>query len=179
MNSILAISPIDGRYRNVTHILEDYFSEYGLFKYRVKIEIDYFINLCETLNITTIDKNYLNSIKKEFNKDECLKIKQIETSINHDVKAVEIYIGNKFRESGHFHKNLIHFGLTSQDINNVSISLCIKDYLNNLYFNNIDSILDLINRKSEIWKDTIMISKTHGQPAVPTTMGKEFKVFFL
>ena len=178
MNSILAISPIDGRYRNVTHILEDYFSEYGLFKYRVKIEIDYFINLCETLNITTIDKNYLNSIKKEFNKDECLKIKQIETSINHDVKAVEIYIGNKFRESGHFHKNLIHFGLTSQDINNVSISLCIKDYLNNLYFNNIDSILDLINRKSEIWKDTIMISKTHGQPAVPTTMGKEFKVFF-
>ena len=153
MNSILAISPIDGRYRNVTHMLEDYFYEYGLFKYRVKIEIDYFINLCETLNITTIDEDYLNSIKKEFNRDECLKIKQIEASINHDVKAIEIYIGNKFRESGHFHKNLIHFGLTSQDINNVSISLCIKDYLNNLYFNNIDSILDLINRKSEIWKE--------------------------
>ena len=178
MYSILAISPIDGRYRNITYDLENYFSEYGFFKYRVKVEIDYFINLCKELNIITLDVNYLNSIKTEFNKEECLKIKQIETNINHDVKAVETYIGNKFTESGHFHKNLIHFGLTSQDINNVSISLSIKDYLNNLYFSNIDDILDLINNKTEIWKNSIMISKTHGQSAVPTTMGKEFKVFF-
>lgn len=178
MNSILSISPIDGRYRGITNVLEGYFSEYALFKYRTIIEIDYFISLCKELNIPEIDINYLNSIKSDFNKDECLKIKQIETKINHDVKSVEIYIGDKFTQTGHFHKNLIHFGLTSQDINNVSVSLSIKDYLNNLYFNNIDTILDLINIKTELWKNSVMISKTHGQSAVPTTMGKEFKVFF-
>jgi adenylosuccinate lyase len=177
MNSILAITSIDGRYVNVTYPLQDYFSEYALFKYRVGVEIDYFIKLCNNLNITTIDINYLNSIKNEFNKQECLKIKQIESEINHDVKSVEMYILNKFTETGHYHKNLIHFGLTSQDINNVSISLIMKDYLNNLYFNNINKILNLINSKSELWKNKVIISKTHGQPAVPTTMGKEFKVF--
>jgi len=177
MNSILSTSSIDGRYVNVTYPLQDYFSEYALFKYRVGVEIDYFIKLCNNLNITTIDINYLNSIKNEFNKQECLKIKQIESEINHDVKSVEMYILNKFTETGHYHKNLIHFGLTSQDINNVSISLIMKDYLNNLYFNNINKILNLINSKSELWKNKVIISKTHGQPAVPTTMGKEFKVF--
>ena len=177
MNSILSTSSIDGRYVNVTYPLQDYFSEYALFKYRVGVEIDYFIKLCNNLNITTIDINYLNYIKNEFNKQECLKIKQIESEINHDVKSVEMYILNKFTETGHYHKNLIHFGLTSQDINNVSISLIMKDYLNNLYFNNINKILNLINSKSELWKNKVIISKTHGQPAVPTTMGKEFKVF--
>ncbi len=177
MNSILSTSSIDGRYVNVTYPLQDYFSEYALFKYRVGVEIDYFIKLCNNLNITTIDINYLNSIKNEFNKQDCLKIKQIESEINHDVKSVEMYILNKFTETGHYHKNLIHFGLTSQDINNVSISLIMKDYLNNLYFNNINKILNLINSKSELWKNKVIISKTHGQPAVPTTMGKEFKVF--
>ncbi len=177
MNSILSISSIDGRYRNITYNLENYFSEYSFFKYRVKVEINYFINLCKELNITTIDENYLNSIKNNFNQEECLKIKQIESKINHDVKSVEVYIGNKFTESGHYHKNLIHFGLTSQDINNVSISLSIKDYLNNLYFNNLDNILNLIKSKTELWKNKIIISRTHGQPAVPTTMGKEFNVY--
>ena len=177
MNSILSTSSIDGRYVNVTYPLQEYFSEYALFKYRVGVEIDYFIKLCNNLNITTIDINYLNSIKNEFNKQECLKIKQIESEINHDVKSVEMYILNKFTETGYYHKNLIHFGLTSQDINNVSISLIMKDYLNNLYFNNINKILNLINSKSELWKNKVIISKTHGQPAVPTTMGKEFKVF--
>lgn len=177
MNSILSTSSIDGRYINVTYSLQDYFSEYALFKYRVGVEIDYFIKLCNNLNITTIDINYLNSIKNEFNKQDCLKIKQIESEINHDVKSVEMYILNKFTEIGHYHKNLIHFGLTSQDINNVSISLIMKDYLNNLYFNNINKILNLINSKTELWKNKVIISKTHGQPAVPTTMGKEFKVF--
>lgn len=177
MNSILSTSSIDGRYVNVTYPLQEYFSEYALFKYRVGVEIDYFIKLCNNLNIKTIDINYLNSIKNEFNKQDCLKIKQIESEINHDVKSVEMYILNKFTETGHYHKNLIHFGLTSQDINNVSISLIMKDYLNNLYFNNINKILNLINSKSELWKNKVIISKTHGQPAVPTTMGKEFKVF--
>jgi len=177
MNSILSISPIDGRYRGITNVLEGYFSEYALFKYRTIIEIDYFKNLCKELNILEIDIDYLNSIKNDFNEEECLKIKQIETIINHDVKSVEIYIGNKFRKSGHYHKNLIHFGLTSQDINNVSIALSIKDYLNKIYFKNINNILNLINSSSKLWKDVVMISKTHGQSAVPTTMGKEFKVF--
>tara|TARA_Y100000590_G_scaffold447390_1_gene582580 strand:+ start:70 stop:1401 length:1332 start_codon:yes stop_codon:yes gene_type:complete len=177
MNSILSISSIDGRYQNITYKLQDYFSEYALFRYRVKVEIEYFIELCKELNISTIDKIYLNKIKNEFNQEECLKIKQIESKINHDVKSVEVYIGNKFTESGHYHKNLIHFGLTSQDINNVSISLSIKDYLNNLYFNNLNNILNLIKSKTELWKDEVMISRTHGQPAVPTTMGKEFNVY--
>ena len=177
MNSILSTSSIDGRYVNVTYPLQEYFSEYALFKYRVGVEIDYFIKLCNNLNITTIDINYLNSIKNEFNKQDCIKIKQIESEINHDVKSVEMYILNKFIETDHHHKNLIHFGLTSQDINNVSICLIMKDYLNNLYFNNINKILNLINSKTELWKNKVIISKTHGQPAVPTTMGKEFKVF--
>ena len=109
MNSILSISPIDGRYTGITNVLEGYFSEYALFKYRTIIEIDYFISLCKELNIPDIDINYLNSIKSNFSKDECLKIKQIETKINHDVKSVEIYIGDKFMQTGHLHKNLIEY----------------------------------------------------------------------
>ena len=178
MNSILATSSIDGRYKNITYILENYFSEYALFKYRVKVEIEYFIKLCNKLNIKSINENYLNQIKDEFNQEECLKIKQIETRINHDVKSVEMYIGNHFTENNHQHKNLIHFGLTSQDINNVSISLSIKDYLNDIYFNKLDKIINLIKSKANLWKSNVMISRTHGQSAVPTTMGKEFNVFF-
>lgn len=176
MESILSLTSIDGRYRSLTNKLENYFSEYGLFKYRVKVEIDYLIKLCDQLNIT-INKEYLNSIKNNFNKDECMKIKQIESKINHDVKSVELYIGNKFNDIGESLKNLIHFGLTSQDINNVSISLSIKDYLVDLYSDNINKIIELINQKANEWKNIVIISRTHGQPAVPTTIGKEFKVF--
>jgi adenylosuccinate lyase len=177
MDTIMAITSIDGRYKKNTSKLENYFSEYGLFKYRTHIEIDYFIALCKELNIEDINQEYLNNIKKNFNKEECLKIKEIERTTNHDVKSVEIYIGNNFDEEKHKYKNLIHFGLTSQDINNVSISLSIKDYLHEIYFNNINQILELIKLKTQYWKDVVMISKTHGQSAVPTTMGKEFKVF--
>ena len=176
MESILSLTSIDGRYRSLTNKLENYFSEYGLFKYRVKVEIDYLIKLCDQLNIP-INKEYLNSIKNNFNKDECMKIKQIESKINHDVKSVELYIGNKFNDIGESLKNLIHFGLTSQDINNVSISLSIKDYLVDLYSDNINKIIELINQKANEWKNIVIISRTHGQPAVPTTIGKEFKVF--
>lgn len=176
MNSILSITSIDGRYRSITHDLEKYFSEYGLFKYRVKIEIEYLIKLCETLNIS-INNEYLKSIINNFSKDECMKIKQIESKTNHDVKSVELYIGNKLNEIKDYRKNLIHFGLTSQDINNVSISLSIKDYLSELYIKNINKIINFINQRETEWKDIVMISRTHGQPAVPTTMGKEFKVF--
>ena len=176
MNSILSISPIDGRYRSITHNLEKYFSEYGLFKYRVKIEIEYLIKLCEILNVS-ISNEYFKSIINNFDKEECMKIKQIESKTNHDVKSVELYIGNKLREIGESHKNLIHFGLTSQDINNISISLSIKDYLSELYIKNIYKIIDFIDQKANKWINIVMISRTHGQPAVPTTMGKEFKVF--
>ena len=176
MNSILSITSIDGRYRSITHDLEKYFSEYGLFKYRVKVEIEYLIKLCETLNIS-INNEYLKSIINNFSKDECMKIKQIESKTNHDVKSVELYIGNKLNEIKDYRKNLIHFGLTSQDINNVSISLSIKDYLSELYIKNINKIINFINQRETEWKDIVMISRTHGQPAVPTTMGKEFKVF--
>ena len=177
MNSILSISSIDGRYSAITNVLEYYFSEYALFRYRVKVEIDYFKKLCDILNINAINVGLLNKIKDEFNQTECLKIKQIESEINHDVKAVEIYIGNNFAKNNHLHKNLIHFGLTSQDINNVSISLSIKDYLNDIYYINIVKILNLIDKRVNLWKDNVIICRTHGQSAVPSTMGKEFKVF--
>lgn len=177
MNSILSVSSIDGRYRAITNILENYFSEYSFFRYRVKVEIDYFNKLCKTLNISNINEELLKKIKNEFSKLECLKIKQIEFEINHDVKAVEIYIGDKFTENNHLHKNLIHFGLTSQDINNVSISLSIKDYINDIFYINISKIINLIYTKVILWKNDIIITKTHGQPAVPSSMGKEFKVF--
>lgn len=177
MNSILSVSSIDGRYTSITNILENYFSEYALFRYRVKVEIDYFKKLCEILNINNIDIELLNKIKNEFNKNECFKIKQIESEINHDVKAVEIYIRDKFTENNHLYQNLIHFGLTSQDINNVSISLSIKDYINDIFYINISKIINLIDTKVILWKDDIIISRTHGQPAVPTSMGKEIKVF--
>tara|TARA_Y100001970_G_scaffold291000_2_gene426635 strand:- start:9773 stop:11104 length:1332 start_codon:yes stop_codon:yes gene_type:complete len=177
MNSILSISSIDGRYSAITNVLEYYFSEYALFRYRVKVEIDYFKKLCNILNINDINKELLNKLKDEFNQTECLKIKQIESEINHDVKAVEIYIGNNFAKNNHLHKNLIHFGLTSQDINNVSISLSIKDYLNDIYYINIVKILNLIDKRVNLWKDNVIICRTHGQSAVPSTMGKEFKVF--
>ena len=177
MNSILSISSIDGRYRVITNILENYFSEYSFFKYRVKVEIDYFKKLCKILDINNINEELLDKIKNEFNKLECLKIKQIESEINHDVKAVETYIGDKFTENNHLHQNLIHFGLTSQDINNVSISLSIKDYINDIFYINIAKIINLIEIKVNLWKDDIIITRTHGQPAVPSSMGKEMKVF--
>ena len=179
MNSILSISSIDGRYRVITNILENYFSEYSFFKYRVKVEIDYFKKLCKILDINNINEELLDKIKNEFNKLECLKIKQIESEINHDVKAVETYIGDKFTENNHLHQNLIHFGLTSQDINNVSISLSIKDYINDIFYINIAKIINLIEIKVNLWKDDIIITRTHGQPAVPSSMGKEMKSIYV
>jgi len=176
MDSLINISSVDGRYHYITEKLLTFFSEYGLFTYRLLIEINYFILLCKQLNIKT-QEDKLAKIIYNFDIKECIKIKNIETEIRHDVKSVEIYIRKKFKELNISNINLIHFGLTSQDINNTSISLSIKDYIDKLYKQNIINILTKISLLMEQNKNIIMISRTHGQPAVPTTLKKELEVF--
>ena len=176
MNNLLNISSIDGRYYNITNKLFIYFSEYGLFNYRLIIEINYYILLCKELNIN-IPEDKLAEIVFNFDLNECIKIKNIENNIKHDVKSLELYIRNKFKELEIPNKNLIHFGLTSQDINNTSISLSIKDYINKMYKQNIIDILSKITILMDNSKNIIMISRTHGQSAVPTTLKKELQVF--
>ncbi len=170
------ISPIDGRYHKYTKDLSLYFSEYALFYYRLYVEIKYFIALSNELNLIKND-NKLNDIILKFNLDECIRIKEIENKINHDVKAVEYYIKEKFQEYGINNTSFIHFGLTSQDINNTAINLSIRDYMKNIFIKKINTLLDNISQKTLKWKNITMLSHTHGQPAVPTTLGKEFKVF--
>ena len=175
MDTLLNITSIDGRYNNLTKDLLAFFSEYGLFRYRLIVEVNYIYLLCNKLKLI-IDQDKLFKIIYDFNYEECIKIKEIENKIKHDVKSVEKYLHIKFDEFDIPYKNLIHFGLTSQDINNVSISLSIKDYLTKIYKPNIIEIITKIHtlmKKSDI----IMISRTHGQSAVPTTLKKELHVF--
>ena len=142
-----------------------------------KVEIYYLISLLEFLKKNKINKSKVESIYLGFNENECDKIKQIENTINHDVKAVEYYIGKKFEELKLNYRSFIHFGLTSQDINNTAISLSIKDYFAKYFFNTINQILQKLDDKVDKWKDIKMISRTHGQSAVPTYLGKEMNVF--
>jgi len=182
MDQLLAISPIDGRYFRYTSILKDYFSEYALFKYRLSIEIKYLVNLIKILNprdvtiICIIPK--IEEILTNFSPKECMEIKIIEKKINHDVKAVEYYIKNKLLEK---ELNdiipLIHFGLTSQDINNTATPISIKDFIQKPYSELLKTIIKDLNIKSELWKNVVIITRTHGQPATPSTFGKEMKVF--
>ena len=182
INSINAISPIDGRYSNQTSNLQDFFSEKALIKYRVKIEIEYFIRLTE-LKIDGLkswkksNNKLLRKIYTDFDEKNALEIKEIEKITNHDVKAVEYFLKNKFK-SLRFEKfsEFVHFGLTSQDINNSAIPLSIKDYIKS-YKLLIQSLLKLIKQKSKEYKNISMLARTHGQPASPTRLGKEFKVF--
>ena len=182
INSINAISPIDGRYSNQTSNLQDFFSEKALIKYRVKIEIEYFIRLTE-LKIDGLkswkksNNKLLRKIYTDFDEKNALEIKEIEKTTNHDVKAVEYFLKNKFK-SLRFEKfsEFVHFGLTSQDINNSAIPLSIKDYIKS-YKLLIQSLLKLIKQKSKEYKNISMLARTHGQPASPTRLGKEFKVF--
>ena len=176
MEQLLAISPLDGRYYNHTKTLQNYFSEYAFFRYRLYIELHYFVHLCDTLKYD-ISYQDINKIYFNFNLDECYKIKKIESEINHDVKSIEVYIGNKFQEYNLPYKNLIHFGLTSQDINNTSITLSLLSYIENIFYNHISEIIFILNEKYDKWNTITMLSKTHGQPAVPTTLGKELYVF--
>ena len=182
--SLFCISPIDGRYKNYTAPLKNYFSEFALFKYRLLFEIIYFLFLQEIgiLEINDIDfENYskqLKNIYTNFNYKDCIRIKEIEREIKHDVKSVEYFLHEKFDNIGLSNKKqFIHFGLTSQDINNNSVTLSIKECIEKEIIPYIENLLSIILDKSNEWIQFKMISHTHGQPAVPTTMGKEFQVF--
>jgi len=179
-----AISPIDGRYFEKTEKLKKYFSEKALIFYRLKVEVEYFIALCEA-TIPQLDnfnpKKFkdLRKIYLDFSIDDAIEIKNIEKSTNHDVKAVEYFIKQKFDKLGiPEYKEFIHFGLTSQDINNTAIPLSIKGFINEVYLVKIEELLNAIEAKCNDYEKITIISRTHGQPASPTKLGKEFKVFW-
>ena len=182
-STLTAISPVDGRYRNKAENLAAYFSEYALIKYRVQVEIEYFITLAEYLpqlnNLATVEnKEALRKIYKEFSLEDSTRIKEIESVTNHDVKAVGYFIKEKFDLLAlQDYKEFIHFGLTSQDINNTSVPLSIKDALNEVYYPGIQEVIDMLKKYAEEWSNVSMLAKTHGQPASPTRLGKEIMVF--
>ena len=182
-STLTAISPVDGRYRNKAENLAAYFSEYALIKYRVQVESEYFITLSEFLPqlhalATAENKEALRKIYREFSVEDATRIKEIESVTNHDVKAVEYFIKEKFDLlSLQEYKEFIHFGLTSQDINNTSVPLSIKDALNEVYFPGLQEVIDMLKKYAEDWADVPMLAKTHGQPASPTRLGKEVMVF--
>lgn len=184
LNTLTAISPIDGRYRRQVEKLGDYFSEFALIKYRVRVEVEYFIALCEydVPQLAGVPTNVfpkLREIYTSFTEEDALQIKDTEKVTNHDVKAVEYFIKEKFDVLGlEEFKEFIHFGLTSQDINNTSNPLMLKEALVNEYFPMLEEILDKIRAYAMDWKDIPMLAKTHGQPASPTKLGKELLVFY-
>tara|TARA_B110000091_G_scaffold178633_1_gene194491 strand:- start:48 stop:1391 length:1344 start_codon:yes stop_codon:yes gene_type:complete len=183
LTQLNAISPIDGRYRNKINQLADYFSEEALIKYRVRVEVEYFIALCEVPLPQLADFNTdlfkdLRKIYTEFTTEDAQKIKDIESITNHDVKAVEYFIKEKFDILGlQKHKEFIHFGLTSQDINNTAIPLSIKEAMNEVYAPHYKEVLERLQELVVEWKDISMLARTHGQPASPTRLGKEIDVF--
>lgn len=183
MNTLHAIAPVDGRYRNKTQELAPFFSEFGLIYYRVLVEVEYFIALAdsgiEPLNKFPKDKfAELRAIYKNFNDDDALAIKTIERTTNHDVKAVEYFLKEHFTKLGlQDYLEFIHFGLTSQDINNTAIPLSIKEALEQVIYPNYHKLLDKLSTLKNEWKDISMLAKTHGQPASPTRLGKEIQVF--
>ncbi|CAK7058030.1 MAG: Adenylosuccinate lyase [Parabacteroides sp.] len=182
-STLTAISPVDGRYRNKAENLAAYFSEYALIKYRVQVEIEYFITLSEFLPqlqalATAENKQALRKIYQDFSVEDATRIKEIESITNHDVKAVEYFIKEKFDLlSLQEYKEFIHFGLTSQDINNTSVPLSIKDALNEVYYPGLQEVINLLKQYAEAWAEIPMLAKTHGQPASPTRLGKEIMVF--
>ncbi|MFD0991955.1 adenylosuccinate lyase [Tenacibaculum geojense] len=183
LTTLNAISPIDGRYRNKVNDLTKYFSEEALIKYRVKVEIEYFIALCEIPlpQLENVNKEVfpsLRAIYQNFTTEDALRIKEIESVTNHDVKAVEYFIKEKFDTLDlSAYKEFIHFGLTSQDVNNTAIPLSIKDAVEEVYFPTLDSLTSKLAELSEEWENIPMLARTHGQPASPTRLGKEIFVF--
>ncbi len=181
--SLTAISPIDGRYASKTTALQAYFSEQALIQYRLRVEIEYFIALCELPlpQLMGVDKSIfpsLRAIYREFSQADALAIKEIERITNHDVKAVEYFLKQQFDRLGlHPYKEFIHFGLTSQDINNTAIPLSLKEAIENVYLPEIKILIQKIETLAREWKDIPMLARTHGQPASPTRLGKEMKVF--
>ena len=182
-SNILSISPVDGRYHHICEPISDYFSEFALIKYRVLVEIRYFISLSELpipslKNLSKKDLDKVSKISSDFSLDDAVTIKNIEKKINHDVKAVEYFIKEKFdRLDFSSYKEYIHFGLTSQDVNNTAIPLMLKDSINNILSTSFTEILNLLHSKTNEFRGISMIARTHGQPASPTTFGKEFEVF--
>src|SRR6056300_218717 len=179
-----SISPIDGRYYNKTEVLSEYFSEKALIFYRLKAEIEYFISSCNlgVPQLKNFDQTKFDELRKiyvNFSNEDAIEVKRIEKITNHDVKAVEYFIKDKFEtlNISEF-KEFIHFGLTSQDINNSAIPLSIKDFIDNVYMPKIQEVLSAIDNKCVELKDITIIARTHGQPASPTKLGKEFKVFW-
>lgn len=183
LNELTAVSPVDGRYRSQTAILEPYFSEYALIRYRVRVEIEYFIALCEIPlpQLKNFNKGHfddLRSVYLNFSVDEARRIKEIEKITNHDVKAVEYFLKEIFdKHNLSEYKEFIHFGLTSQDINNTAIPLSIKEAMNEAYYPELRKIIEKLAEYADMWKDIPMLAKTHGQPASPTRLGKELMVF--
>ena len=180
MKRLKLISPIDGRYSNYTEVLEDYFSEYAYLKYRFDIEIDWLSNLTQIKSIVNISgvKKKLDKIKKSFTIDSAERIKEIEKTTNHDVKAIEYYIREQLKLNNLEHLDyLIHFGLTSEDVNNLAISKMVKDFLENKFFSKTEELLTQLNLMKDNYRNITMLSHTHGQPATPTTVGKEIAVY--
>lgn len=182
-NSLLAVSPVDGRYSRQTEPLQEYFSEFALIRYRIRVEIEYFIALCEIPLPQLADFDHagferLRDIYRNFTPENAERVKEIEKTTNHDVKAVEYYIKEQFDAMGIMKwGEFVHFGLTSQDINNTSVPLSLKEAVNGCWLPAVNEVLDMIRRMAEEWKDVPMLAKTHGQPASPTKVGKEFRVF--
>ena len=183
LSILTAISPVDGRYRGKVSELAPYYSEFALIQYRVRVEIEYFIALCElpVPQLQGIDKNLFESLRaiyKNFSLEDAETVKNTEKVTNHDVKAVEYFIKGKFDEMGlSDYKEFIHFGLTSQDINNTSVPMMVKESLQNVFIPAVEELIAKLNQYAEDWKEVPMLAKTHGQPASPTRLGKEIKVF--
>ena len=183
LTELSAISPVDGRYRKKVEELAPFFSEFGLIRYRVFIEIEYFIELCqlhlkELSGVDPVVFEQLRTFYAEFTETDAEKIKEFEKTTNHDVKAVEYFIKEKFDETGlSQYKEFIHFALTSQDVNNTATPLSIKDAMTQAYLPVLDKLMGVLMEKADQWSLIPMLGKTHGQPASPTRMGKEIKVF--
>lgn len=183
LNNLTAISPIDGRYRHKTGELDRYFSEYALIKYRLLVEIEYFIALCEIplpglSDFGKENHSALRTLYEDFSPTEAERVKELERTTNHDVKAVEYYLKERFFKSGWGRwSEYIHFGLTSQDINNTAIPLSLKDAMTEVYFPLLFELREMLAGMAEEWNDIPMLARTHGQPASPTRLGKEIKVF--
>lgn len=184
LDALTAVSPIDGRYRSKTESLADYFSEYALIRYRVRVEIEYFITLCElplpqleSFNSALFEQ--LRDIYRNFDEASAARVKEIESITNHDVKAVEYFIKEEFDKIGRLdnYKEFIHFGLTSQDINNTSVPLSVKEALEEVFYPQVEELIAQLKEYAEAWKDVPMLAKTHGQPASPTRLGKEVEVY--
>lgn len=183
LNKLTAISPVDGRYRNTTETLADYFSEQALIRYRIRVEVEYFIALCEIPlpQLAGIDRTKfaaLRALYLDFSPADAERVKQIESVTNHDVKAIEYIIKEKMDTLGlEAYKEFVHFGLTSQDINNTAIPLSLKEAMAGFYYPAVEEVRDKLAAFADEWREVPMLARTHGQPASPTTLGKEFMVF--